>query len=107
MKGKAVQKSFSLGRSIQNDLPDMTVDDLTVKLSSYDIPDEVSASEGQDGWYHIRFTYPDHEKPSAASLHKDATLSVGRFSGKILGIDFKKSTDPCGSLNTLIGKIEE
>jgi hypothetical protein len=79
---------------------------LQVRLSTYDIPREVSASEGQDGVLHIRFFYPDSEKETCAPgdnvvIH----WRTGRHSGKLLGLDVRVREHGINRVDLLLQQI--
>jgi hypothetical protein len=80
---------------------------LIVKLSDFDIPQEISAVEDDNGILHIRFIYPDKEESLVRESDELVNWRVGRYSGKLIGVDVKVQENKIGLISFLVEKIKK
>jgi len=78
-----------------------------IRLSVFDVPQEVAAEEGKGGVLHIRFFYPDEEKGVTDSSDEGMTLVTGRYSGKILGIDVKGNGRDADRIDAAVERLRQ
>ena len=80
---------------------------LIVKLSDYDIPQEVAASETDEGVLNLRFVYPDEEESVTKKIDDVLSILRGRHSGKIIGLKVRVQRRKIGKIGLVIEKIGE
>src|ERR1700687_2162093 len=80
---------------------------LIVKLSDLDIPQEISAVEDDNGILRIRFIYPDKEESLLREGDELVNWRIGRYSGKLIGLDVKVQENKIGLIGLLVERIKK
>jgi len=104
MVEKSVLVDPELLRAIE---PRENAQTLQARLSAFDIPREVLATEDESGVLHIRFLYPDEEREGATSTDGPITIHSGAYSGKILGLDVQVRDHGINRIELLTNQIDQ